>query len=226
MPRAKITTNGVLLRGDLAETIVKEGLLDVINVSLDAFSRDKYQLIRGVDNHEKVYGNVHHLLELRNKFNPKVKIQVNIIDQPEVCDELEAFINYWTPLVDNVMVRTYYDSTAITGAPGPNITGKQKSFETEERWPCQQFWRRFNIGDDGTARFCVDDWYNQSKIGDIRQTTIKEIWQSQVYERYRQLHLARQFTIPYCANCTEWQGMRWDYDYFVAMEKMLGKPLL
>lgn len=221
-----MTTNGVLLQGNLAETIIREKLLDVINVSLDAFSEEKYRYIRG-GSHQKVYDNVQGLIELRNRLNPTIKIQVNIIDQTEVREEIEAFVEYWEPQVDNVLVRTYYDATHVIGATGPNITGKQEEFEPVERWPCQQFWRRFNIADDGVVRFCVDDWYNKSKIGDIRKSTIKEIWQSEQYDQLREWQLASQFNkIPYCAKCTEWQGMKWDYDYFVAMEKMLGKKLL
>ena len=76
-------------------------------------------------------------------------------------------------------------------------------------------------------RFCVDDWYNATRLGDLHDTTIAEIWHSPAYEELRALHLQRQFDcIPYCEKCTEWQGMRWDYDYFLAMEKLLGKPLL
>lgn len=221
-----LTTNGVRLEGDLARTVIEESLLDVINISLDAFSEEKYRQIRG-GGYGRVWDNTHRIIDLRNTHQTNVKIQVNIIHQPEVRDEIQAFVDYWEPLVDNVMVRTYYDATHVTGGTGPNITGKQDSFEAVERWPCQQFWRRFNIADDGTARFCVDDWYNKSRIGDLRNSTIEEIWQSEEYGRLRRWHLTGQFSkVPYCVKCTEWQGMAWNYDYFFAMEKMLGKPLL
>lgn len=219
-----VTTNGVLLEGELAGTIVKEGLLDVINISLDALSPQKYRIIRQ-GGYERVHDNTYHMIELVKGSD--IKIQVNIIDQPEVRDELDDFVRYWEPKVDLVMVRTYYDATHITGATGPNITGKQKDFEAIERWPCQQFWRRFNIADDGIARFCVDDWYNQTKIGDLSRVSIGRIWRSKRYEQLRERQLIGQFEhIPYCDKCTEWQGMKWDYDYFVAMEKVLGKKLL
>lgn len=222
-----LTTNGLLLREEMARAIIRDGLCDVVNISLDAFSPEKYRAVRGCDAYETVVENTHRIIDMRNRWNPAVKIQVNIIDQPEVREELPAFVAYWEPRVDNVMVRTYYDATAVQGETGPNMTGKQLDFESVPRWPCQQFWRRFNIGDDGTARFCVDDWYNKSKLGDLHDSTIKGIWQGAEYERLRRLHLeGAQAQIPYCAKCTEWQGMKWDYDYFSAMGKMLGKKLL
>jgi len=222
-----ITTNGSVLTEDLAPHLIGEGLLDVINVSLDAHSPEKYHLLGRGERYWRVHRNVSWLVALRDKLNPSVKIQVNIIDQPEVRDELDEFVRYWEPRVDNVIVRTYYDATHVTGATGPDITGKQKAFEDIPRWPCQQFWRRFNIVDDGVARFCVDDWYNRTKVGDLREATIQQIWQSEEYEQLREWQLTGQFErIPYCTKCTEWQGMSWDYDYFVAMEKVLGKKLL
>ena len=57
--------------------------------------------------------------------------------------------------------------------------------------------------------------------------SIGEIWASPRYEELRAWQKAGAFAkIPYCAKCTEWQGMKWEYDYFTAMEKVLGKRLL
>lgn len=216
-----LTTNGTLLNNNKSEIIVKENLLDVLNVSLDAHKEKTYNLIRG-GSLKKVKQYLLNFIKLNNQHRHKIKVQVNIINQSEVKNEIQDFIKYWTPKVDNVLIRTYYDATHVTGGTGPNITGKQKAFKKEERWPCQQFWRRFNISDDGTVRFCVDDWFNITKIGDLHKQSISEIWQSKEYDKLRRYHLKGEYNkIPYCCNCTEWQGMRWDYDYFTALEKML-----
>ena len=76
-----ITTNGLLIQGEKAEIIIKEGLLDVINVSHDSISKEGYKRIRGGD-YDRLVRNTLNLVELRDKFNPNVKIQVNMIDQP------------------------------------------------------------------------------------------------------------------------------------------------
>jgi radical SAM protein with 4Fe4S-binding SPASM domain len=221
-----ITTNGTMLQSLSAHRIIAEGLVDVLNISLDALDADTYRRIRGGDLNRVLRG-VLRMLTTREAFGSDVKIQVNIIDQSEVDDELEAFIEYWKAKVDNVLVRIYYDATSVTGATGPNITGKQKDFPPVERWPCQQFWRRFNIADDGTAHFCVDDWHKVTAMGNIKESPIAEIWQSAEYNKLRQLHMNRRFDeIAYCANCTEWQGSAWDYDYFVALRKLLGEKFV
>lgn len=221
-----ITTNGLIMDEKFNKAVIEENLLDILNVSLDAFTAETYAKIRG-GNFERVVKNVNDLVEQRNSARSALKIQVNFINQPDAKDELEIFKQYWEKRVDHVMIRTYYDATSVTGETGPDITGKQGAFEKVKRWPCQQFWRRFNIGDDGTARFCVDDWFNKSRIGDLRKQSIAEIWTGEEYNRLRHFQITGKFyKIPYCAKCTEWQGMRWDYDYFTAMSKMLGKEIL
>ncbi|MBL7196534.1 MAG: radical SAM protein [Candidatus Omnitrophica bacterium] len=218
-----VTTNGTIMDDKFNRIIVEENLVDIMNISVDAFTAERYRKIRG-GSYEKVVSNVHNLISHRNKSASPIKIQINIIDQPEVKNELEDFLNYWKKYADNVLLRTYYDATSETGETGPNITGKQSKFKDIVRWPCQQLWRRFNISDDGTVRFCIDDWFNKTRIGHLKTQSIAKVWMSREYNQLRHLHITSQFDkIPYCAKCTEWQGMKWDYDYFTAIKRMLGK---
>ena len=221
-----ITTNGVTMNHQFNKVMIEENLTDIMNISLDAFTPESYKKIRG-GSFKKVMGHLDDLIAQRNKSESALKIQVNIIDQPEARDELADFKRHWEKRVDNVLIRTYYDATAFSGQTGPDLTGKQSQMDEVDRWPCQQLWRRFNIAEDGTARFCVDDWFNKTKLGDLKEQSIADIWTSEEYDRLRHLHITGRFEkIPYCAKCTEWQGMKWDYDYFKAMSKMLKKKLL
>lgn len=221
-----ITTNGLLMDEKFNKAVTEENLSDIINISVDAFTPETYAKIRG-GNFERLIKNIHNLIEERNNSSSPLKVQVNFIDQPDSRAEVNAFKEYWEKRADHVLIRTYYDATSVTGETGPNITGKQAVFEQTDRWPCQQFWRRFNIADDGTARFCVDDWFNKTRVGDLNVQSIAEIWTGDEYNRLRHLQITGQFDkIPYCTKCTEWQGMRWDYDYFTAMEKMLDKKFV
>ncbi len=221
-----ITTNGTRMNSHFVDALIAENLADVINISLDAMKPETYRYIRKTEL-APVLKNVHYLIERRNASKSSVKIQVNFIDQPEAHPELEEFKAYWTPRVDNVMIRTYYDATSVTGETGGNITGRQSEFQSVDRWPCQMFWRRCNIGEDGTIRYCTDDWHNRTKLGDLRVQTIQEVWTGEDYNKFRHLHQMRMTSKnPYCAKCTEWQGMSWNYDYFTAMEKLLKKDFV
>lgn len=221
-----ITTNGTLMEAAFVDAVIGEKLVDIINISLDAFTPETYRIIRGGDL-THLLQKLDYLITQRNTQQSRLKIQVNIIDQPDSRHELDDFRQYWGERVDNVLVRTYYDATSVIGETGRNITGRQIDFEPIDRWPCQQLWRRFNICDDGTVRFCVDDWFNKSKIGGLLEKSIHEIWTDPAYDKLRHFHICGEFDkVPYCSKCTEWQGMRWDYDYFVAMERILGESFL
>lgn len=221
-----ITTNGLLMDEEFNSAVVGERLVDIMNISIDAFTPETYVRVRGGD-YGKLTRNINNLITQRNNAKSPLKIQVNFIDQPDTRSELTMFKRYWESRVDLVLTRIYYDATSVTGETGPNITGKQDMFEKVERWPCQQLWRRINIADDGIVRFCVDDWFNKTKLGDLNTQSIAQIWRGADYNRLRHLHVTGQFgNVPYCAKCTEWQGMKWDYDYFLTLEKLIGKKFV
>ena len=102
-----ITTNGLPMDEEFNEVVVKDDLCDIINVSIDAYTDETYQKIRG-GNFTKLKNNVLGLIDKRNDAESKMKIQVNFIDQPDANDELEGFKGFWEPMVDLVMIRTYF----------------------------------------------------------------------------------------------------------------------
>ena len=61
------------------------------------------------------------------------------------------------------------------------------------RWPCPQFWKRVTIAPTGDIRFCVVDWLDKSKLGNVRTHSIQEIWKSAEYERLRLAHLEGRY---------------------------------
>ncbi|MCK4994201.1 MAG: radical SAM protein [Candidatus Omnitrophica bacterium] len=208
-------TNGVFLNEEMSAGILEAGV-EVVEISLDALTKQTYEKIRKNSDYELVMSNVNRFIELRNIKEAQTKIMVSIIDQPESRHEINEFENYWTPKVDRVIKRKY---TSIGGLI--NISRIQQANE-EKRWPCPQLWRRIFINVDGYAEYCVEDWHDQSIIGDVNETSLREIWSFPEYEKIRSLQLLKRFSeIPYCAGCKDWQARDWKYDYFYALEKVL-----
>jgi MoaA/NifB/PqqE/SkfB family radical SAM enzyme len=76
---------------------------------------------------------------------------------------------------------------------------------------------------DGFAEFCVEDWNDETIIGDVNRNSIKEIWSSPEYKKVRELHLSRNFNdVAYCGRCKDWKARTWDYDYFYAIKQVLN----
>lgn len=207
-------TNALALDKEKAIGLLRAGL-DLINISLDAFKKETYLKVRQGSNYEKVMVNTHRFIELRNKGEYKTKITVSIVDQPEVASEIEDFITYWSQRVDRVIRRKYLGCMGLVGK-------EKEGFKNVKRWPCKFIFTRTNIGPDGIMRFCNDDWYEQTVVGDLKFQSIEEVWQSRRYQQVREHHLKSKYDKEaYCRNCTEWQSAEWNYDYFYVLNKVL-----
>jgi MoaA/NifB/PqqE/SkfB family radical SAM enzyme len=198
--------------------------LDIMDISLDAATRTKYEQIRVGSNYHRVWSNIHRLLYLREKLKAPTKVMLSIIDQPESHEEVQDFVKYWTPLVDRVLVRPYIENLGLT--PHKPGTVVERVGEVK-RWPCPQFWKRVSISPDGSIRFCVVDWLDKTVVGNVRTHSMKELWHSAEYERLRKAHLEGRYADAHhlCGPCTDWMGMRWEWGFEVAVGAVMGyKP--
>lgn len=213
--------NGKRLPGKSILDRLIDHKIDVIDISLDAATREKYEKIRVWSNYHRVWSNIHRLLYLREKYKAPTKVMLSIIDQPEAHDEVDGFVKYWTPLVDRVIVRGYLENLGLTPSkPGSLV----EQLNGVNRWPCPQFWKRVTINPDGDIRFCVVDWHDKSALGNIKTRSIKEIWQSAAYDKMRQHHLCGRYGDAHaiCGPCTDWMGMRWNWGLEHAIGAIMG----
>lgn len=212
-----LITNGTLLSKKKSMNILNAGI-DVIEISLDAVRKDTYESIRLGSSFKKVMDNTQRLIDLRDRLKFPTKIMVSIIDQPEVKEEINDFVKYWENKVDKVIIRTY---TSIGGLVKKN---NLKSVTQDKRWPCPLLWTRIFINVDGHLKFCVEDWLDRTIVGNIRKTSLRQMWQSVIYNQLRNYHQLGQFhKIPYCDRCIDWPARKWDYDYFYALNQILNK---
>lgn len=228
-----LTTNGLTLDNPAIEngkripgkTILDRLLelgIDIIDISVDAATRESYEKIRVLSNYHRVWSNIHRLLYLREKKKAPTKLMLSIIDQPESHEEVQQFVKYWTPLVDRVIVRPYLENLGLTPSkPGTVV----EQLHGVKRWPCPQFWKRVTIAPEGHIRFCVVDWLDKTALGHVRTHSIKELWKSAEYERLRGCHLSGGYGEAHsiCGPCTDWMGMRWEWGFEIAVDAVMGK---
>jgi MoaA/NifB/PqqE/SkfB family radical SAM enzyme len=228
-----LTTNGLTLDNPAIENGVRHATkttlerllelgIDIIDISVDAASRQKYEKIRVGSNYHRVWSNIHRLLYLREKMKSPTKLMLSIIDQPEAHDEVEEFVRYWRPLVDRVIVRGYLENLGLT-PPKPGTVVEQ--LNGVKRWPCPQFWKRITVNAHGDIRFCVVDWLDKTIIGNVMNDSIRELWQGAEYERQRGCHRGGKYGEAHaiCGPCTDWMGMRWEWGFEKAVEAVTGQ---
>jgi radical SAM protein with 4Fe4S-binding SPASM domain len=211
-----LTTNAMSLTDAKMRRLLRAPI-DVIDVSLDAFRKETYEKIRLRGKFDKVTANLRRLVELRNALGSPTKIMTSIIQQKEALEEVEAFKAYWGQWVDEVLVRGLNTDLGIV-----NVT--ETYFRDIPRWPCPQFWKRVTINHDGDIRFCVEDWFNQGVVANVRDRSIQEVWQSPIYERFRELHrTGRWGDMKMCKPCLDWQHMEWGHGFEKAITRVMGR---
>ncbi len=201
--RVSITTNGTILNENVRRKLIHSGL-DHMEVSIDAATSGTYQKIRRSPLYDKVVENTLAYIEESKAFDPRREVSVSFVLQTENRLELDAFREFWRPRADQVDIREYHQHNNLMDEGG-RVGRKNLRF----RHPCPYLWNRIIVHHDGRVRFCEGDWRAEHVLGNVREQTLKEIWQGELYRRLRQQHIDGTFEHPFCGPCTDWREILW-----------------
>ena len=209
-----LTTNGLAMGEEASRKIIASGI-DVVDVSIDAFSEQTYRSVRVGGDYRKVMENVLRLVELRNELKSPMRIFVSFVKQPANEHEQEAFRMFWEGKVDFVLLRNYCNMVGL-------VEDGSSRAALPERYPCPQFWKRVTINYDGNIRYCVEDWENKTVVANVMDTTIKDVWTGAQYAEYRKKQLAGAYgDMALCGACVDWVASPWNFGY----EKIINETV-
>lgn len=200
-----INTNGSLLDKKKRYELIKAGL-DHIEVSIDAATSDTYSKTRqqSADMFKAVVNNtIAYKKDLKN-LSSNGKISVSFVLQNDNAHELEKFKSFWKNKVDSVVIRPFHQHNNL-------IQENKRAVGNciEKRYPCPYLWGRLIIQHDGRVRFCEADWKAEHAIGNMKEHSIKDIWNGIKYTELRQSHVNGTFEHPFCSTCTDWREIHW-----------------
>ncbi len=211
--KINLTTNGLLLNKNIDEFLLKLPI-DFIDISIDAFSEEKYNLIRRGGDFKKLMSNISELIELKKELKSPTKLMVNMINQKIVKNEIEQFKRRWSGLVDFVLIRNLHTASNY-------LKLEQSSTSSLERYPCPHLYKRITIDFNSNAKFCAHDWFDNAIVGNFKKDSIKNIWNGKKYKSLRSYHENKKFDkIALCRNCQDWKSVPWDYGYDKVIEKL------
>ena len=170
-------TNGVLLTDPVIRDLIDAGL-DRISVSFEGYEKEVYERYRVGSEFGKVVGNITRLREIKEELGvekPLVRMQTVLV--PELQGKEKEYAAFWSPRVDEV---AYLDMKDEEG--NPDHCG------IIDPWACPQLFQRMTITWEGTLLPCVHDIYEWMAFGNIRDMSIREVWQSGNEREYRELH--------------------------------------
>lgn len=187
-----LITNGTMLTEQLSNVLV-ELQYERIYISIDAAKKETYRKIRG-GNIENVEMNIQKLLEIKEKKKSKLPIiRVSFVKQKENEAELEEFVKKWKNKIDIIDIQNMIDYS--------NINNLKEVYELEEiEFNCPSPFRMLYIDYLGDIFPCSSDYCTSMKIGNIKDMTIKEAWNSKLMCELRNSIKSGQLG-KICKNC-------------------------
>lgn len=221
-----LTSNGNLLTPSIADTLLQTDI-DLIDISLDALSKETYNIVRRGGNFNKLMQNIFYLLNIIAKRKKSTKTMVSFIEQSQNQHEADCFVMFWKSCVDYVLHRNLHSAS---GLAKQEESRRRNSFYQTTRYPCPHLWKRLTIDFLGNIKFCAHDWSfkETTVLGNISSTTLGEVWAGSDLARLREQHVEN--AIPEgvaCSACSDWASSHWDYGYERLIDNVVyGKPTL
>jgi hypothetical protein len=169
-------SNGSLITDEIARATIRAGL-DVINISVDAGGREVFERTRRGLAHDAVMAGIERLLRVRSEEGGRrPKLILSFVRQHDAGDE-RAFVERWRGVADRLQVNDLHNWAGTL--PG----------DAAASFPCYRPWLTFTALWDGRVSLCCADFDGREILGDLRRSSIAEIWNAEPYRRARRLHL-------------------------------------
>ncbi len=194
-----LTTNGSKLSRKLSQKLVKSGL-SRLHVSLEGMSTEKYRNFAKVNiDFDALVEEIAYLYSIRGNCEVSVKIPYENLAEGEE----EKFHRTFKNICDS-----YYIERISPVWPTFDVS-KLGSFkksvyqmETKNLEVCPYIFYQMAVNSNGTVSACCVDWKRELIIGNVRVSSLLDIWNGQVYNNLRIKHLEkRRCEIPFCRNC-------------------------
>ena len=106
-------------------------------------------------------------------------------------NEFNDFIKLFKNLVDVIAYVEYREPLK-----------SKHSYEYNEKFSCSQLWQRMFISSDGDVIVCCVDSEKDYIVGNIKESSIEEIWNNEKYRNIRKLHKDGKYNqVDICSKC-------------------------
>lgn len=197
------STNCTELDEHRSREVILSGL-DTIFFSIDGVNKATHEAIRVGTDFDKVVSNVKNFIKLRNKLG-KTRIVIRFVMQESNKYEWHEFLNYWTELLDGDL------GDEVVKFDVHNWGGDLDDYRSKdankdivlESKICQDVFERMIIFSDGEVSLCCADYNGFYNIGNVLETDSIEIYNSDIFTRYRKTMLdGNILDLDYCNTCT------------------------
>ncbi len=198
VPKARIviTTNGGLLSKSVVADLVKNNPLRALYISIQGLEKESYEeTMRGALVFEKTKENVEHLIDMRNQYAPDLKIVVTMVKTNRI--DAEAAVKYWKSRGIDSKYTMLENRGGNTEAFDRLNAGDKRVF-----LDCVRLLKNAYILFNGDMVLCCTDYYKTMVLGNITDSSIAAVWNSEKALKIRRDFLRGDLSeIPLCAEC-------------------------
>jgi len=204
--RVELATNGSLMNERLSSGMIEAGL-DGIHFSLDGLTKGTFESIRKNLDFNIVAANIGSFIRLRNKLgSKKPRININFRRMKQNIHEWDEFRREWGPRVDSI------SSWVLSENQSEYYPFSKREKYYNRRLPCFRLWERAPIYVNGLVGLCCAFAKEEIIMGDISKQSLREIWNSDPFTKYRKLHSELRFSeAPVCNKCNLWKFPAFGY---------------
>lgn len=219
--RTKFHTNATLLDEDMARRLIRAGL-GQISFSFDGYDKKTYEAIRINADFEKTLRNIVRFLEIKKELGSRKPYAVfELINFPDLYKDeggrkrKEFLRNFRALPLDRLEVKEIHNWAGELGQP--------QSKNKKKYTPCTFLWQALVIFWDGSILPCTQDFHGYYTLGNVREETLAEVWNSEKMVRLRQRVLRREIAdLETCSKCDR----LWREQILGVPKEYLGRFLL
>jgi MoaA/NifB/PqqE/SkfB family radical SAM enzyme len=195
-----LTTNGQRLTEEI--TLAAIQTLDVIEVSVASDNAAGFERSRTGGDFEKVLRNLERFRVLRDRRKSRTLVHVRVMLRPSEVPTTDRLLAFWRSHGDVVSSQRLQDYFGEEGDVFERGT-------VEDYPPCMIPFRVLGIGWDGVVPLCRTSAFQTGSpqglvLGNINDTTLSELWRSDLLRQYQDAHVRRDPTnMPICHKCPD-----------------------
>jgi wyosine [tRNA(Phe)-imidazoG37] synthetase (radical SAM superfamily) len=174
----KVNTNVTRLNEKACHDLLSSSV-NVITLSIDAYTKEIYEQIRVRGKFDQVLANVRLLHEIRARSYPNSKAEIRVSGVKFRADQDEAgFHDFWSDICDSVVyVKAQQRWNTYENPQQP-----------DNMRPCDFLWHKLYVWYDGLCNPCDEDYKSYLSPGNIRDKSLLEIWGGPEMTLMRKLH--------------------------------------
>jgi radical SAM protein with 4Fe4S-binding SPASM domain len=201
VPYIDTTTNGTLITPKRMKPIIEAGL-DKINISVDGMNVEQYMKFTKFNfKFDEFIKNIKWLYKNKGDLEIVIKIPRELITEQQQQEFYDTFGDY----CDRIFIENFapcwpvFDIEERTGFKITEGIYQQPITPTDT---CPYIFYAMSVNAGGEVSSCFLDWERRLIIGDTRAQTLKEIWNSDKFNKLRIQHLkGKRMENPVCSQC-------------------------